>query len=328
MKKITRRNITGIIMSIWVGGFIQFYGTIPVYAISSSLEQKREVQYRVNNSIQMAEKLTAEGKLSEALRILYDAAKEEKITHLSGEAQYKIYQMIQSLIHEDNSPLMQRLRDTTIPVSEKNALLLRLNDLVSQKDFLKKSSFENRIFAGPLIKLLTSPQLIIEEKQQIVRQITLDVRKEYISEEQKRQISQEILQQLTLSEQHFKEAQYAIAFRAVLDASKKALEAGIVSQTSDYYHEYLDWLAIKEPSSLMMELRNTRISWQKKLELFRSLERMVEDSKTTVLQESLQEYRESPLIELMNSSLLQIHEKRQILLYVEEVIQKEYSPLP
>ena len=297
-----------------------------------SIQSRQEIEKQCDESIKSAEKLFIAQQYADALRLLYDTHKQEQEIKLPLNAHYKIYREILSLIHENQSPFMEYLRDKEISIEQKNEVLSDLKKLAMVKDNERQNMSLKQQYTGPLIELLISPHLATEEKQEIVKMVMTEIRENYISEEQKKEAQKNINQNLKIADQKFQDENYADAFQLIFESSQKAQDAGITSYSSvnDALFEKMDFFANHAQSPLMNFLRNQEIVLKEKQEIFIELETLAKGGAIKAENVFLREANEGgnePLLSLMKNHQLDVDKKRIILGWIKDVIEKEYTPL-
>jgi hypothetical protein len=332
IKEYIRCNGFFVLWFIFFTVFASYlYAEKPEFSPTMTETQKNNAKKEVREAIHAAEKMVNEGKFPDSLRILFDAYAKEKKAQISKDAYHKIYDIVLYLIHEDQSPLMRYFRDQNISIYERNELLSELETLV-EKDMKndKKMHFQRK-YSGPLVQIVTSQQLISKEKLEILEDIKRIVNIEYTSVEQKKHMRESVAQLQTLADQKFKEKEYVEAFRVIWDAVKKENEFWLGSESSTATYQLIESLLFiihKDTSPLMVLFRNPEISLQEKKRVFSELRELAKGHpiKTDSLL-SRGKY-EGTLVQLMSSPKLNESEKLDILGYIQDGIEKEYSPIP
>ncbi len=286
----------------------------------------QEVNMHVQEAIHSANDLILEQQFADALRILFDVHKQEKEAKLPKKARHKIYEIVLKFIYEEQSLFMDVLRDPDVPVEEKNAMLSELRILAEKGNdrFLEK-------YRGPFLELMTSPQLIRAEKTEILEQVESIIRQEFISDAQKEKIQEKSAQSVIAAEQKLQEAQYEEAFRIIWDNINLENEAGMGSESSYATHQLIETLLNiihQDNSPLMAFFRNTEIPLHEKNLLFTELRKLAQGKELEDESVLLQKHYQGTIIQLMRSDQLTVQEKLDMLGYIQDGIEKEYSTIP
>lgn len=194
-------------------------------------EQFHAIREEVQEAIREAEKFSRERKYAEALRLLFDAMYKEERTWFSPpyspDASDAKIKLEKTLIHKDQSPLMQVFRDPDLPLQEKRRYISELRELAdkaSRENLDSDQVLFRGKYRGTLVQLMLSPKLSRGEKFDVLFWIESMIRKEYTSEAQQIHIRNEINRLRREADQKFREQRYVDAFALLTDAIQKAYD--------------------------------------------------------------------------------------------------------
>jgi hypothetical protein len=209
----------------------------------------------IEDMLNEAQNMADNGQYAEALRMVYDAQYQEERGLLSHamtsddlsfdppktEASSAGIQLIRSLIHIIDSPLMQRFRDPEVPIQEKRADINALRMFVLQERQNEEDVVFQDTYRGPFIQLLANRLLSAEEKLDVLFWIEATLQDRYTSESQKQRIRNDIIQLQKLADQRLQEHQYVEAFILMTEAKQKAFDidfSGVDSLSKQFAHMY------------------------------------------------------------------------------------------
>ncbi len=293
----------------------------------TSESQKKEIGEQIREATDLAKKRLRENRLTDSLKILFDANKMERKAGIRKTAGYEIYKISLSLIHKDPGPLMKLLRNPDIPLQEKIKIFSELREIAGSDRKDNEIPFRGK-YSGNLVQIIKSPKLTAEQKYEILQPIEHIAIDEYLSKEQKDKIKETVSQMVTLADRMFREKKYGDAFRIMGDSVKMEGEARIGSEAGTAFYQLTESLlliASQDDSPLMKHLRNEHVSLREKKKIFSELEELAERS--IVNGDSIISKRKynGTLVKIMNSKKLSTEEKIYILDDVKEIIVKQYS---
>ncbi len=279
-------------------------------------EQKNNLREQINDDINTAKKLSDEGEYTKALRLLFDASYQEEKAWLSQDAHYEIYKLSRYFIHEEQSPLMQYLRDTTTSLYERIAMLTELKTLSEGTTPYREETLFRGQYAGPLIQIIMSHALTSKEKLTILNTIDTVMKEEYISIEQKSEIIKEIQELQVVADGHFEAKRYADAFSLLFDTEKKSEGLRLRSNENTLWDQlgyYIRFIAHSEQSSLMELIRHPTIADAEVEAIFNELERLAKQPPSEQHPPLFREKYEGSLMEIITSTKLNLKDKLVIL---------------
>jgi hypothetical protein len=277
----------------------------------------------------VAEKLSNEGKYTDALRVLFDAMYREQRIGLSTDAAHEITKIEQYLIHEDQSPLMQFFRDPDFPIQEKREYISELRALAKrQVQDNEKILFQGK-YHGPLVQLMTSRKLTLGEKFDVLIEIEHAIQTEYTPEVQREQTLEKIVQLQTLAAQKLGEKHFVEAFILLTEAQKKQddiLFYRLNDPLDNQITQSITFFIQSDESSLMKLFKNPKISSTEKKELLSELKMFAKHSPTVTDKVLLRrkEY-DGTLVQLMSNPKVSWLIKLDVLWHIEKTVEKEDS---
>lgn len=317
--------LVGVLVLFW-GGMSYVNGLNP-----------QKVQANVQKMIRKAEKLAKHGKNDKALRLLFDALYKEAPFYVdldlkkryeegaSMTASDALMNLKQSLIHEDQSPLMHWFRDPDIPVREKLDNIARLRDFVSTLHETTPSEEHIRFlgkYNGTFIRLLSSHTLSEGEKFDVLFTLQEVIQTEYVSTAQQNRIQEEIAQLLQEADRKFQEHRYVETFILLTEATQKAHDIQLrhISQEDDtkLYKQrdhFANLFVQIDESPLMQRFKDQQISPEKKKHILSELRRQHTAGAKTFLFEG-NEY-DGPLMQILSNPKISLTLKLLLLDYIQ-----------
>ena len=253
-------------------------------------ERKLSVQRELREAINKAEEQADERNYIEAFRLLFDAAYMERRTRftltLQGDEMFPLPNVDQAiialehvLIHEEQSPLLQRLRDPDVPIQERLADIDALRSLASGQKTEDRSRHILDKYDGTLVHLMTSHKLSPSEKLSILWWIERRVQTNYVSPAQHASIGEEIARLLREANQQFQARQYVQAFVLLAEATQNARDIDLSGENDRSFRQQrvdlFRTFVLMDKSSLMQVFKDQEFSIKSKEALLHALQEMV-----------------------------------------------------
>ena len=126
-------------------------------------DQKQAIKEEIQEAIQEAQKLSDEEKYADVLRLLFDAMYQEyklfpsRSSPSAGEEKIKLEQ---SLLHQDQSSLIQTFRDPDFSLEKKLDYISELRKFVIQKGKDETTVvLDGKKYEGTLVQILNHPKI-------------------------------------------------------------------------------------------------------------------------------------------------------------------------